>query len=145
MADIPDQTLNVSAVNTHRVDMQQITDHVDDESPTQINKPTFDLLDFDMSKEQENDDKLMTIKKQLKQDDAFKSISRYVIIDNIFYFISEPDSDPILKLCVPAQLQELVFKHNHSECHLGLDKCYDAIKRKYFWSNLYRHVNDYSS
>jgi hypothetical protein len=36
--------------------MHQITDHVDDEFPAEIDKPTFDLLEIDMSKEQENDE-----------------------------------------------------------------------------------------
>jgi hypothetical protein len=80
MADIPDQTLYVSAANIIRVDLQEITNHVNVESQTQKDEPKFDLLDIDISTEQEKDDKWMAIKKQLKQDDPSKSIININII-----------------------------------------------------------------
>ena len=55
------------------------------------------------------------------------------------YFISYPDTEPILRLYIPSHLQNAILAEYHSTLeHMGIDKIYDAIRAKYYWVNLYK-------
>lgn len=69
--------------------------------------------------------------KHLRIPDPSKSVSNYVIFDDILHYSSDLDGGPVLRLCIPSNLQ-VVLKQYNDFGHLGADKCYDSIKRKYF-------------
>ena len=69
---------------------------------------------------------------------------KYILLDNILFFISKADTDPILRLCIPKQLQSDIISEYHSDLgHMGIDKTYSAKHSKYYWLNLYKDVTDY--
>ncbi|CAG2239669.1 unnamed protein product [Mytilus edulis] len=80
----------------------------------------------------------------MKNGKASKSVeNKYILIDEIMYYISKADTEPVLRLYVPLQLRDEVVKQYHDQDHLGVDKTYDAIKGKYFWPKLYKELHEY--
>ena len=74
-------------------------------------------------------------------------ISRYYVIDEgLLYRITEPSkcgSYSGLQLVIPQFLQKPLIEEIHSGYfggHLGVDKTYDKIRSRYYWSGMYRDV-----
>lgn len=64
----------------------------------------------------------------------------------MFYYLTNADNDPILRLYVPFHYRSGVIKQYHDDNgHLGIDKTFDAIRQKYYWPNLYKELYDYVS
>ena len=101
--------------------------------------------DVDMATEQSKDAVIMELKIGLQNDKLPKSIQkRHIVMDNILYFISNADSDPVLRLYIPEHLRDFVIKQYHDlNGHMGTDKTYDSMKSKYYWPNMYKEVYDY--
>jgi transposase InsO family protein len=100
-----------------------------------------------MVAEQDKDEILSEIKIGLKTDKLSHNLaSRYVIHDNILYFISNVDSEPILRLCIPSHLKMHVIQQYHDlNGHVGTDLTYNTIKQKYYWPNMYKELLNYVS
>ncbi|CAC5360969.1 unnamed protein product [Mytilus coruscus] len=65
----------------------------------------------------------------MKNGKASKSVeNKYILIDDILYYISKADTEPVLRLYVPLQFRDEVVKQYHDHDHLCVDKMYDAIK-----------------
>ena len=60
------------------------------------------------------------------------------MIDNgILYFISQLEEDPVLRLVLPNHLRgEVLLQYHDNKGHMALDKTFDAIKQKYYLTNL---------
>ena len=100
-----------------------------------------------MVQEQNKDSKLLEIKTIIKHGEPSKTVERnYILIDDIIYYIANPDTEPKLRLYVPEQLRERVVKQYHDDNgHMGIDKLFDSIRQKYFWPNLYKQLYEYIS
>ena len=100
-----------------------------------------------MTVEQEKDENLRKLFAQLRSADAPRNIQeKYWIIDNVLYYISNLDQDTQLRLVVPEHLQLVVTRQYHDfNGHMGIDKTYDSIRRKYYWQNLYKKLYEYVS
>ena len=69
-----------------------------------IEKPTLGE-EVDIVTEQSKDTNLMELKIGLSNNKLLPSVQkRHVIIDNILYYISNVDSDQVLRLYIPEQL-----------------------------------------
>ena len=112
-----------------------------------LQKPeTLDLKDFDMYNEQSKDDDLMTLRSQVENggDPGKNNQRHYLIVDKLLYYISNTDDDPCLRLYVPKHLKRLVIGQYHDRNgHMGVQKTFDSIRRKYFWPNLFKDLNEY--
>ena len=112
-----------------------------------LQKPeTLDLKDFDMYNEQSKDDDLMTLKSQVENggDPGKNNQRHYLIVDKLLYYISNTDYDPCLRLYVPKHLKRLVIGQYHDRNgHMGVQKTFDSIRRKCFWPNLFKDLNEY--
>ena len=74
-------------------------------------------------------------------------ISRYYCVeDGLLYRVSEPtkcDNYVGLQLVIPKFLQKPLIDEIHSGYfggHLGIDKTYDKLRSRYYWSGMYRDV-----
>lgn len=103
--------------------------------------------DIDMAIEQPKDEVLMELKIGMQNDKVPKAVQRqHILVDNIMYYISDVDTDPILRLYVPVHLRDMVIRQYHDlNGHMGIDKTFDAIKQKYYWPNLFKELYDYVS
>ena len=69
---------------------------------------------------------------------------KYVILEEVVYYLSEADEDPIVRLYIPSHLRQEVFVQYHDDNgHMGTEKTFQAIRHKYFWPCLFRDVVDY--
>ena len=72
-------------------------------------RPKQCLPGFDMVSEQNKDDEILELKTILKHGDPSKDIQRkHLIIDDILYYLTDPDSDPVMSLYVPRHLRALI-------------------------------------
>lgn len=64
-------------------------------------------------------------------------------MNDVLYFISTPDDNPIMRLFIPDHLKEHVILQYHDDNgHVGVDKTYDTIGSKYYWLCMFREVHD---
>ena len=70
----------------------------------------------------------------------------YIVTDEVPYYISNPNNEPTLRLYAPEHLRDRVVKRYHDDNgHMGIDKTFDAIRQKYFWPNIHKHLYEYIS
>ena len=56
-----------------------------------------------------------------------------MVVNDILYYLSNPDREPTLRLYVPDHLQERVILQYHDHIgHMGIDKTYDVIRENIF-------------
>ena len=77
-------------------------------------------------------------------------ISRYYVIeDELLYRVTDPakcENFSGLQLVVPKFLQKPLIEEIHSGYfggHLGVDKTYDKVRSRYYWSGMYRDVVEF--
>ena len=75
---------------------------------------------------------LVELKVGLQNDKAPTAVQkRHLMTDDILYYISNMDADPILRLYIPEHLRNVVIRQYHAWIeHMGIDKTYAAIKQK---------------
>ena len=107
-------------------------------------KPT--LTELDTREEQKLDENITLLKKNLEAGKLNKSQDKSLIImEDILYFISDVDGSPKLRLYLPEHLVDVMIGGYHDNSHLGIDKVYDSMKRKYYCPNMYKRVSEYTS
>jgi len=143
--EISDKFYQVNTLNSNRFNPRDFAScHVDTDQD--LTKPEIDF-DCDMSIEQKKDDALMEVKVGLMSEKMSPKLAkRYLVIDDILYFISSADEMPELRLYIPSHLKAAVIQQYHDDAgHMGIDHTYAAIKSKYYWPNLYKdlhkHIN----
>ena len=84
--------------------------------------------------EQDKDEKLKQLIQQLINGEASKPISqKYMVVNDILYYLSNHDREPTPCLYVPDHLQERVILQYHEHIgHMGIDKTYDALRENIF-------------
>ena len=95
--------------------------------------------------EQSKDKELAQLKDRLWSEKMSSAVaSKYIILDNILYYLSKSDSDPIIRLYIPSHLKQLVIEQYHDKNgHMGIEETYDSIKGKYYWPNMYKEIYQY--
>ena len=98
-----------------------------------------------MVEEQDKDGVVKDIKEQLESGKAVGALkNRHLILGGLLYYLSDPDDDPTPRLYIPKQLQDAVIKQYHDDNgHMGIDKTFESIKRKYYFPNLYQKLTSY--
>ena len=83
--------------------------------------------------------------KELQTGKASQAInSKYILLDNVLYYLSKADSDPVIWLYIPKHLcNEVIEQYHSSNSHMGIDKTHDAIKTIYYWPNMYKNLYQY--
>ena len=142
--DINRNTYEINALNSNLFNIKDyasctIREEVDHEKPN--------MSGIDMITEQGKDAELVEFKMQILHGQPSKTTQKnYIVIDNILYYITDPDNEPVLRLYVPEHLRERVVRQYHNDNgHMGIDKTFDAIRQKYFWPNLYKMLYEYVS
>ena len=70
--------------------------------------------------------------------------SRYLVQDDQLYYISNQDEEVRPRLYIPHALQNKILEQCHDAIgHIGIDKTYELISRKYYWPRLYKQVTTY--
>ena len=107
-------------------------------------KPT--LTELDTKEEQKLDENITSLKKNLEAGKLNKTQDKsLIVIEDILYFISDVDGSPKLRLYLPEHLVDVMIRGYHDNSHLGIDKVYDSMKRKYYCPNMYKRISEYTS
>ena len=79
------------------------------------------LPGYDLVTELTQNKERLKIKEELQVGKASKSInSKYILLDNVLYYLSKADSDPVIWLYIPQHLQKEVIEHYHdNNGHVG--------------------------
>ena len=143
--DINDNTLEINALNSNGFDPKAFASYTAEIEDTHT--PEKGLLGFDIISEQDKDTEISGVKNRLINGNAGKSQERkHILLEDVLYYISSPDDQPILRLYVPQNLKQKVLLQFHdSNGHMGIDKTFDAIASKYYWPTLYKEVAEYVS
>ena len=92
----------------------------DSDLPT---KDDWSFNNFDTTVEQDQDKEIAEIKDQLLYGKENKKVqNKFILIDNIVYYISSPDNEATLRLYIPKHLKEAVVKEFHDNFHMRIDK-----------------------
>lgn len=144
--DINDNIYEINVFNSNRFDTREYAScSVADENHK--GKPSVDIPDLNITVEQDNDEEIVEIKTNLSNGKSTKGTEKnYIVIDQVLYYISNPNDEPTLRLYIPEHLRDRVVKQYHDDNgHMGIDKTFDAIRQKYFWPNLYKNLYEYIS
>ena len=84
---------------------------------------------------------------RIKQGTVRKGEEDYLLDNNTLYHIPSPikrDKSPRMQLVIPIQLRPLVLRACHEQAgHLGIDRTYEKIRKRYFWPGMYMAVVDH--
>ena len=76
--------------------------------------------DIVMAIEQAKDEVLMELKIGMQNDKVPKAAQRrHILVDDIMYYISDVDTDPILRLYVPVHLRDMVIRQSRPKWPYG--------------------------
>lgn len=145
--DVHDNTLEINFINSNAINPREHT-NLDIGEPDIPYKPKIELQEngeLNIAEEQAKDPEIAFLVRQLQQGRATKSTgSKHLLIDDVLYYLTNADNDPVLRLFVPMHYRSGVIKQYHDDNgHLGIDKTFDAIRQKYYWPNLYKELYDY--
>ena len=143
--DVSDKTFQINTLNSNNFSPKMFASCKLKENEPE--KPVQTFEEFDMLTEQQNDPEIMQIIKQLNSGVENKAIQKkYLIIDQLLYYITNPDDDPIMRLYIPSHIKEYVITQYHDKNgHMGIQKVFETIKQKYFWPNMYKELYEYIS
>jgi hypothetical protein len=144
--EVSDKAYEINAFNSNRFSPRDyVRCHRDDDKPQE--NPETQCLGLNMVKEQSKDDILTEVRTCVISEKATKAVQRkHMVIDNILYYITDPDNEVKLRLYIPVHLREkVVVQYHDGNGHMGIDKTYEAIKLNYYWPNLYKELYSYIS
>ena len=132
-------------IDSSRIDPKKYAKYDYHYEDKQCNKEELGVPGFDLTVEQSKDKELVQLKENLQTEKASQATSsKYIILDNILYYLSKCDSDPVIGLYIPSHLKKLVIEQYHDQNgHMGIEKTYNAIKGKYYWLEMYKELYQY--
>ena len=100
------------------------------------------LSNFNIETEQQKDPILLDLKNKLESDHNTTGLfRRFLLKEDVIYFISQVHENPYLRLYIPEHLQSHVMEQYHDENgHFGVEKVYNTIKQKFYWPDMYKHL-----
>ena len=119
------QVFEINALNSNRFEpSHHASCTVDDPDISEPQIKDYQIRDLDMVAEQAKDDSIVKLIDQLKTGDAKPTEqTRFIISNDILYYLSNPDDDPTMRLYVPNHLRQDVLIQYHDEMgHFGIDK-----------------------
>jgi hypothetical protein len=141
--DVNDKAYEISTINSNEFDPNQFSACSYQES-VQLSTKDLIIEGYDMKYEQSLDKEISVIIDLLMGNKLTKyAENKYILIEDILYFIFKSDTEPVLRLSIPLLLRQEVVSNYHDKDHLGVDKTYDLIKIKYFWPRLYTQLHEY--
>ena len=149
-----DEPINVAIIDSDHAPRVELDPTVEACSSDENTDPKKKFQEFlakhpDIETLQSEDDEIQKIIRILKnpEDPNFRDTSaHYVVLENILYRITDTSKctpHPGLQLCIPKFLQKPLVEEIHSGYfggHLGIDKTYDKLRSRYYWSGMYRDV-----
>lgn len=140
------QSLSINVINSHDLDPKQVANK-EYEPQDSFVQPIPAFTNLCMKTEQNKDPAIVQIKMLLTHGDSKKpELKKFIIVENILYYLSNPDEEPSLRLYVPTHLRALVIQDYHdNNGHPGTQRMFATVRTKYFWPNLFKELHNYVS
>ena len=141
--DITDRTFEVNLIISSDINPKRVAQYDCQYENKQCNKEKLEIPGFDLVIEQSKDKKLVQLKERLQSEKMSSSVaSKYIILDNILYYLSKSHSDPIIRLYIPSDLKQLVIEQYHDKNgHMDTEKTYDSTNESTKFSPFYLLYN----
>ena len=120
--DINNNAFEISTINSNKFNSKQFANcNVEDSDlPT---KDDLSFKNFDTTVEQDQDKEIAEIKDQLLHGKENKKVqNKFILIDNIVNYTSNPDNEATVRVYIPKHLKEAVVKEYHDNLHMGIEK-----------------------
>ena len=136
-SDIEARIDDVALIDLDRIDLS--VDQKDEEDSGEIlNK------DLKMNEAQEKDKHIVNIIKSLSdKGNKSKYFKKYLVKEGTLYHV---DLDENLHIVVPEALKQPLIKETHEGSlggHIGRDRTFDTLRKRYYWKGLASQVYDY--
>ena len=106
-----------------------------------------EMLESEMPRlgEYQEDEEIKALKTTIESGKASKALlEKYIVPDGLLYHLFDRVEEVRPRLYIPKLIQEDLLKQIHHDMgHMGVDKTYELIDRKYFWPGLYKEVTNY--
>ncbi len=133
-SDKIEESCEINVINSDRLRPldRQYSDSENDISPE---PPMLDPR-WNIIQQQNKDRKIQDIKHNLKEKGSkSKFFKRYIIIDEILYYIDQHEN---LLIEIPKSLQQALIRDTHESSlqHLGRDRCHELLRKKCHFKGL---------
>ena len=136
-----DQAHQINAINSHQIEKGPNADDVTCDASNATGQHHL----IELVSEYQIDEEIRTLKEAIEVGKVMEACaSRYLVQDDWLYYISNKDEEARPRLYVPHALQNKILEQCHDAIgHIGIDKTYELICRKYYWPSLYKQVTTY--
>ena len=145
--DVNDNLFEVNDLDSTQFDPKAFVscDLPNDESFEKCDCSDFRNNGFDMKIEQSRDDDISEIRSIILNGNENKDVQKhYLLVDDLVYCLSNVNDDPCLRLFIPKHLRNFVVIQDHDKNgHMGVQKTFDSIRKRYYWPNLFKEINQY--
>ena len=144
--DVSDKAFEINTFNSNQFNPKHFAS-CEYQNEKKATTPIKRIGEFDMSVEQQKDSSIQLILKQLQSGKENKLVQKcFIIIDQIVYYITNVDDEPITRLYVPEHIKEQVIKQYHDDNgHMGIHKVLESLKLKYYWPNMFKELLKYTT
>ena len=93
-------------INSSNINPKAFAQYDHQIADNQFTKEELNLPGYDLATEQTKDKELLKLKEELQGGKAFQAInSKYILLDNVLFYLSKADSDPVIQLYIPEHLR----------------------------------------
>ncbi|KAH3844802.1 hypothetical protein DPMN_087064 [Dreissena polymorpha] len=105
--------MEVNAVNLNLINPSKDSYITEDSETQKITPPVYidDGIDVKKAQSEEKDHRT-------RKGEREGNSTRYILIDQILYYLSDKDEEPILRLFIPSSLQARLVEHYHDNLAL---------------------------
>ena len=100
----------LGVINSNKIEPRQLASFTAEDSPKEMVED-IKREEFAMQVEQNKDPQLVLLRKQIQQEKAPTSVKRrHILIDEVLYFLSDPDDEPKARLVIQKHLVPSVVR-----------------------------------
>lgn len=128
--EVDDRAYQINAINSHQIEKVPSVDEVTCDASNTAGQHHLIGLEC----EYQTDEEIRTLKEAIEAGKVTEACaSRYLIQDDRLYYLSNRDEEARPRLYVPRALQNKILEQCHDAIgHIGIDKTYKLISRKYY-------------
>ena len=145
---VSDNNYRICVLNSQRLKNRppEIEIEVDQEEDDP-EEDSWESIDLELFKiEATKDKEYSKLKKPLIEENLPPSkLKRYLIEDDKVYYVTGEEEIPTLRLYFPeGKVRASLSKITHDGLgHVGIDKTYSIMIRKYYWPGMFKHIHSF--
>ncbi len=111
--------LEVGALNSNKFDPKDFVKYQSDDTDDLPLPKAMGIPGYDMKVEQNKDPSVADLIDQTSHEKLPKTNAlKFMLIEGVLYYLSNPNDGPLLRLCIPAHLKYEVINQYHGQKHV---------------------------